>query len=57
MAVYEGAYTSPWDELAIALVQVHTQEGDRNFAEAYREQAIVAKCVIDVVQHHAAGLM
>lgn len=45
--MYTGTIDSPWDEIAIALLQVITYMNDRpvNSEMAYREQAILVKCV------------
>jgi hypothetical protein len=41
--LFKGRFASPWDEVAIALIQVITNRADRNFSEAYHEQAHLIK--------------
>ena len=40
---FKGAFTSPWDEVTIALIQVITNSMDENYKEAYKEQAALVK--------------
>lgn len=43
MQRYKGAIMAPWDDIAIAHVQVIVNIMDNNYSEAYREQAVLAK--------------